>query len=167
MLFFISSVYEFHSFQLQAYMFAHLDRNAVIVTDDILTKEQALTRLVGRACEVFGLYDPDEVLTALIDRESKLSTGIGLEVAVPHCRTPQVRHVVMAAMLAKHPVEYNSVDMLPVRLILLLLSPEHDITGHLASLSSISLATSDEAIRSELLSAADPETLFRCLERIH
>ena len=148
-------------------MFAHLDPGAVIVTRDSMDKEEALTRLVTLSCRVFGISDPGTILAGVVDRESKLSTGIGLEVAVPHCRTSQVRHVVMAAMLARSGIEYNSIDGLPVKLVFLILSPENDITGHLATLSSISHAVSDESIRSSLLEAPDTASLFRGIETIH
>lgn len=141
-------------------MFATLNPDAIIITDDIIDKETAITRLVKQACDIYQLSDSKEILDKVIDRETKLSTGIGLEIAVPHCRTQQVGHVAMAVMVVRHGLEYNSIDGIPVKMLFLIISPERDITGHLICLSVISQAVSDETTRTQLLNSKTPQELF-------
>jgi mannitol/fructose-specific phosphotransferase system IIA component (Ntr-type) len=148
-------------------MFAVLHPDAVIVTNDELDKEKAITTIVNLACSVYTIDECSEILENVINRESKLSTGIGLEVAVPHCWSTQVKHCMMAVMLVPRGVEYNSVDNKPVKLIFLIISPVKDITGHLASLSAISHAVSDETIRTRLLEATSVEELYRSITELH
>ena len=148
-------------------MFAVLHPDAVIISSGKLDKETAITSVVELACRVYTIGDCSEILENVIDRESKLSTGIGLEVAVPHCWSTQVQHCVLAVMLVTDGVEYNSVDNQPVKLIFLIISPVKDITGHLTSLSAISQAASDETIRTRLLSATSVEELYRNVDELH
>ena len=147
-------------------MFPLLTTNAVAVSDEQYEKESALNKIVNIACTAFDIPDEDDILERVIERESCLSTGIGLEVAVPHCRSSQVSHVVLAALLLRNAVDYNSVDGKPVKLIFLIISPLDDFTGHLESLSSISHAISDETLRSELLNSENADALFRKLRTI-
>ncbi len=147
-------------------MFEHLSKDAVIVADEQMDKEGALRAIIERTCEVFGIPDRDSILSSIIDRESRLSTGIGLGIAVPHCRSDMVQHIVMAVMLIPSGVDYNSVDGQPVKLIFLIISPTHDVQGHIACLSTISHAVSDEETRSALLNAPNSEVLYGILDGI-
>ena len=98
-----------------------------MVVNEPLDKEEALGRIIHKACSVFSISDCDTILSAIIDRESKLSTGIGLGIAVPHCRSDKVRNIIIAVMLLTPGIEYNSVDGQPVRLIFLIISPTQDV----------------------------------------
>jgi fructose PTS system EIIBC or EIIC component len=147
-------------------MFDTLDKDAVLVVSEPVEKEEALRMIITRACSVFSLRNCDSILTAIIDRESKLSTGIGLGIAVPHCRSDQVGKIVIAVMLIPGGVEYNSVDGQPVKLIFLIISPTHDVQGHIAILSTISHAVSDEETRMMLLNSGTPEELRANLARV-
>ena len=146
-------------------MFESLTKEAVIIYDESQDKEEALNFVIRRTCQVFHIPDCDTIISSIIDRESKLSTGIGLGVAVPHCRSDRVPKIVMAVMLHKSGIEYNSVDGQPVHLIFLIISPIHDVQGHIAYLSAISHAVSDEETRLHLLNSSTPEELYENLVR--
>lgn len=147
-------------------MFKQLNPEAVIVVHETLDKEEALGRIIHQACGVFSISECDTILSAIIDRESKLSTGIGLGIAVPHCRSDKVRKIIIAVMLLSAGVEYNSVDGQPVKLIFLIISPTQDVQGHIACLSTISHAVSDEETRIRLLNSGTPEELYENLVRV-
>lgn len=141
-------------------MFESLKKEAVIIDNESQDKEEALNRIIRRTCEVFRLSDCDSIISSIIDRESKLSTGIGLGVAVPHCRSDKVQKIIMAVMLHIPGIEYNSVDGQPVHLMFLIISPIHDVQGHIAYLSTISHAVSDEEMRLRLLNSRTPDELY-------
>ena len=83
-------------------MFESLKKEAVILYNESQDKEEALNFIIRQTCEVFRIPDCDSIISSIIDRESKLSTGIGLGIAVPHCRSDKVQKIVMAVML--HPL---------------------------------------------------------------
>ena len=147
-------------------MFNNLKKEAIIITNERMDKEEVLNRIIITACKAFSINECDSILSAIIDRESKLSTGIGLGIAVPHCRSDKVQHIAIAVMLLKEGIEYNSVDGQPVRLIFLIISPLHDVQGHIAALSTISHAVSDEEARLRLLNSKNDEELYKNLTEI-
>ncbi len=145
------------------FMFENLKREAVMYVSEPLDKEEVLNRIITRACEVFRIPDCESILSAIIDRESKLSTGIGLGVAVPHCRSEKVQKIITSVMLTSEGIDYNSVDGQPVRLLFLIVSPIHDVQGHIAYLSTISHAVSDEDIRRGLMDSRSDDELYENL----
>jgi mannitol/fructose-specific phosphotransferase system IIA component (Ntr-type) len=144
-------------------MFEQLKREAVMVVQEPLDKEEALRGIIQRTCDVFSIPECDSILSAIIDREGKLSTGIGLGIAVPHCRSDKVQRIVISVMLHTSGIEYNSVDGQSVKLIFLIISPTHDVQGHIAALSTISHAVSDEDTRMRLLASKTPDELYENL----
>ena len=57
-----------------------------------------------------------QVLASVEERESVLSTGIGLGVAIPHARCSAVQELGVVGGVAAEPVPYDSIDGDPVRL---------------------------------------------------
>lgn len=140
-----------------------LKPEAVSISRSILEKGDALENIIRLVCDAYGLDNFDEIYRLIIDRESRLTTGIGLEVAVPHCRVEGTKNIVLGVLLIPDGIEYNSVDGLPVKLVILLISPLSDVSGHLACLSSISHAVSNEHHRRRLLGAKNEEELFNTI----
>ena len=147
-------------------MICGLKKEAVAFCRDAVTKEEALHKVIELACSAFEISSPDEITALIMERENKLSTGIGLEVAVPHCRSDSVQTRISAALFIPSGIEYNSVDHLPVKLIFLVVSPAADVQGHIACLSSIAQAVSDEEIRRKIIRAASPDELFDLLNSV-
>ena len=144
-------------------MFARLEKKAVFICEDCRDKEDALNRIVDLSCNVFEIGNCDEIFGKVIERESKLSTGIGLEIAVPHCRSEQVTSVLIGVLLIPNGINYNSVDGKPVKLIFLIISPKSDIQGHIVALSTISHTISDEVLRQKLLNSKTSDELYNNL----
>jgi len=59
----------------------------------------------------------DEVLAAVLERESVQSTGIGFGVAIPHGRSAAVPELSMVAGVTPSPVPFDAIDGEPVRLV--------------------------------------------------
>jgi PTS system nitrogen regulatory IIA component len=60
-------------------------------------------------------------------------------------------------------VPFESPDGQPVRLLVVLLVPEHATEEHLEILSELAEILSDASLRESLLSASDPASIFRVL----
>ena len=52
----------------------------------------------------------DAILTALLEREGKMSTGMQLGVAIPHAKTSAVAGLVTAVALAPEGIDFDSLD---------------------------------------------------------
>jgi mannitol/fructose-specific phosphotransferase system IIA component (Ntr-type) len=107
--------------------------------------------------------DFDEVLSAVNERESVLSTGIGFGVAIPHARTPGVPELTIVAGVSKAPVPFDAIDGEPVRLFFLIVGPEASAGLHVKLLSRIARLVRREAVRRELLEALTPDAFYHVL----
>lgn len=142
-------------------MACRLDPRAVKVTREYRDKEAALESLVNLTCDVYGIPDREEVIRSIIERESKLSTGMGLSVAVPHSRFDAIEDILISVLLIPEGIDYNAVDGRPVKLVVMILSSPRDVGSYLALLSSLAQAVSDDDTRSAILSSKDAGELYK------
>lgn len=107
--------------------------------------------------------DEDEVLRAVRERESVLSTGIGHGVAIPHGKSSALPQLRMAAGRTAEPIEFDALDGQPVRLFFLLVGPETAAGPHIKALSRISRLVRRDDIRDRLVSARDAREFLEAL----
>jgi len=81
-------------------------------------KEAVITELVDLLNENGLLSDREEVLEAVMTREKTRSTGIGSGIAIPHGKCKAVKELVMAIGIASEPIDFESIDEKPVKIIL-------------------------------------------------
>jgi mannitol/fructose-specific phosphotransferase system IIA component (Ntr-type) len=128
------------------------------------TKEALIEELVAILDEAGAFRDADEVLRAVRRREDLLSTGIGSGVAIPHGKAESVPALVMAAGVTAEPVDFDSLDGEPVRLLFLLVAPEMAAGPHVKALSRISRLVRRESLRERLASARSPEAFLQIIQ---
>ena len=105
----------------------------------------------------------NKVFDSLFARERLGSTGLGQEVAIPHGRIKGLKSPLIAVLRAEAGVPFEAPDGQPVRLLVVLLVPEHATEEHLEILSELAEILSDATVRENLLTGADPNAIFRVL----
>lgn len=125
-------------------------------------KQGVITELAGALVRHTGAR-LDEVLSAIEDRESVLSTGIGFGVAIPHARCAAVRELTMVGGVSAAPVPYDSIDGEPVRLFFLIVGPEASAGLHVKILSRIARLVRRDGVRKQLVEAPTPDEFYRVL----
>jgi mannitol/fructose-specific phosphotransferase system IIA component (Ntr-type) len=104
--------------------------------------------------------DREKVRTAIFDREQIMSTGVGNGFAIPHGKTDAVSDIVAAFAVTEEPIDYDSLDEKPVRLVFLLVGRDTLVGPHIKLLSRISRLMTKEEFRNRLLECTTPaETL--------
>ena len=103
------------------------------------------------------------LLEALLEREKLGPTGVGNGVALPHARSMDVGRVCGAFILLESPVDFGSVDKVPVDLIFGLFAPENAGVDHLKALAIVSRTLRDSSICAKLRANPDQQTLFTIL----
>ena len=98
-----------------------------------------------------------EIHRAIERREAVLSTGIGNGIAIPHAKSPVLRGMTMAVGTTLDPIEFESLDGGPVRLVWMLAGPDRTIGLHVRTLARISELLRVEKVRAGLIAAASPE----------
>ena len=133
-----------------------------VAIDRLDTKQQVLAQISTVFSDVYGL-DEVEVLEGLEQREALGSTGFGRGVAIPHCRSKDVKRPTLALLKLEQPVDFAAADAVPVSLIFGLVSPENAGASHLHALAAISRFSRDEAMLQALVDAPDAEAMFALL----
>jgi mannitol/fructose-specific phosphotransferase system IIA component (Ntr-type) len=128
------------------------------------TKDELLRELVGVCAKADGMHDDSDVLRAVRERESVLSTGIGSGVAIPHGKSAAVPALRMAAGTSGEPIEFDALDGQPVSLFFLLVGPESAAGPHIKALSRISRLVRKDEVRDRLLAARSSEEFLRALQ---
>ena len=137
-----------------------LDPSCVKVPLQGRTKEAVITELVDLLEGRGLLIDKAAVLDAVLMREQTRSTGIGSGIAIPHGKCKGVKDLVMALGITGEPVDFESIDGKPVRIVVLLVSPTDRTGPHIQALARISRLMLDEKFKEDLESAKTAEDLY-------
>ena len=141
-----------------------LQPGCMIVPLDAPDKESAITQLIHALNDAGALKDCDAVLDVVKTREKTRSTGIGSGIAIPHGKCNYVKELVMAIGIAKEPIDFQSVDGQPVKIILLLVSPADQTGPHIQALARISRLMLDDKFKQQLENAESAEQACELLK---
>lgn len=106
----------------------------------------------------------DELITKVLDRERRGSTGFGRGVAVPHVKHRQSGRMAAAIGLSQRGIDFNSLDKQPVYTVFLLLSPEDRPEEHLQAMEVIFKNLSKDTFRRFLRQAASVDDVRALLD---
>jgi fructose-specific phosphotransferase system IIA component len=134
-----------------------LSEDFVIVGLDASSKEDAINALVDLIAKSDKVKNVNKVREAVFEREKIMTTGVGKGFAVPHGKTDAVTDIVAAFAITKKPIDYDSLDGEPVRLIFLLVGRDNMVGPHIKLLSRISKLMNDNEFRERLLNAKSPK----------
>ncbi|RMH55930.1 MAG: PTS sugar transporter subunit IIA [Candidatus Hydrogenedentota bacterium] len=121
-------------------------------------REEALRAAVGSLAAEVGL-DEEEVFAAVMEREKVMATGMGHGVAIPHAKIKGIDDFKIAICKSSHPIEYESMDSVPVRILVLLLSPEERVRDHVKIIAEISKKLKFSVVRQGILDAKTPQEM--------
>ncbi len=94
-----------------------------------------------------------------------MSTGVGSGFAIPHGKTDAVSDIVAAFAVTSQPIDYQSLDDQPVRLIFLLVGRDNMVGPHIKLLSRISRLMNKDDFRKQLLEAETPTEVLEIFRR--
>jgi mannitol/fructose-specific phosphotransferase system IIA component (Ntr-type) len=137
-----------------------LSPKSIKVPFAVSNKQEAIDGLIDVLAEHGHITDPAEMKHVVWERENQRSTGIGEGFAIPHGKTTNTNRLVLAIGIPTEPIEFDSIDGEPVKLLALLLSPSDKIAEHIQALGRISRLMKDEDFRETAFSAQTPEELY-------
>lgn len=140
-----------------------LDPAAVRVPLVAMAKKAIIDELVDAVVDAGLARDPATLKAAVWEREQQRSTGIGDGLAIPHGKANTVDRLVMAVGKPATPIDFESIDGRPVRLIFLLLSPPGRTAEHIQALSKISRLMTDAKVRMAAYNATSARELHDLL----
>ncbi len=105
---------------------------------------EALIELSDLASKHAGV-EPARTLDLVQTRERIATSALGVGLALPHARIHGLKVSVIAAGLARGGLDFGAPDGLPVRLVLLALTPGDDHETHLGILADVALRLGSES----------------------
>ncbi len=129
-------------------------------------KVAALDELIDLVAEADEVHDKDALWRAMHDRESIMSTGIGVEIAVPHAKLVSVADFVIAVGIAPAGIEWDSIDGKPVKIAVMIAGPEQRQEDYLRILSRAVLLLKNPKNREHLLAAESGDEIVRFFHRV-
>lgn len=129
------------------------------------TKRGAIDELVDALADAGLIGDAAALKRVVWERESQRSTGIGEGLAIPHGKCPTIGRLVMAVGRPAHPIDFDSIDRKPVRLVVLLASPPDRTSDHIQALGRISRLMTNAQFREATYNAPTTESLFALFEK--
>ena len=143
-----------------------------ILTDNLVatdlkgkTKKEIIDAMIDLVSTSPKVMDRERVRKAIFEREEIMSTGVGNGFAIPHGKTDAVADIVAAFAVTAEPIDYQSLDEKPVRLVFLLVGKDNLVGPHIKLLSRISRLMNKEDFRKRLLELKTPHELLEAFRQ--
>lgn len=141
-----------------------LNKKAVTASLKAEDKEGIIRELVELLSKAEDIKNKDELVKALLTRESLGSTGIGQGIGIPHAKSQHVKNLVAAFGLSQKGVNFDSLDGEPVYIFFLLIAPEESAGPHLKALARISRMLKDKYFREMLRKSKDEKEILHIIQ---
>jgi PTS system fructose-specific IIC component/PTS system nitrogen regulatory IIA component len=128
-------------------------------------KDEAFEELVDHFCQADRSGAREEILEALRERESKMSTGIHKGIAIPHGKTNAVDTVRGVVGISRKGVEYDALDGEPVYLLFMIVAPQRDSEKHLRVLKCLAELLENPQFYIDLQSQKDPQGAYKVISK--
>ena len=135
---------------------------AVRVVSHLTSKKRLFQEIGEMVAGVHGL-NVAVAVDGLQERESLGPTGVGHGIALPHARLQDLNKIVGIFMRLEKPLDYDSVDRLPVDLVFALFAPKDSGVDHLKALALVSRTMRDAKVVAKLRANSDPAKLHAIL----
>ena len=116
-------------------------------------KTDVLNQCVDLMAKSGKISDVEKYRKGVFAREDEGTTGIGMGIAIPHCKSDAVKKAGLAAMVVKNGVDFESLDGTPAKIIFLIAAPNTEDNVHLQVLSKLSVMLMDEHFTNSLINA--------------
>lgn len=123
-------------------------------------RDEVLQALVDQLDIEKKLLDKQAFYQAILERESIVSTGIGMGVAVPHAKLTGYDTFFIAIGIHQKGIAWDALDGVPVRLVFMIGGPDDKQTEYLQLLSRLTLAIKDEERRKKILQLSNPKDII-------
>ncbi len=143
---------------------------SVVCDLEAVEKYSAIHELLSKAPVFKQIDNLSAFEQVVIEREKKLSTGLGHGVAFAHGKTDAVNSMYIALGISRQGIEYKALDNKPVHLLFIVANPVDGHIEYLSLISGLSRILRDDIFREKILAMTDVKKIefeFRqALERL-
>ena len=127
-------------------------------------KTEALNQCIDLMAKSGKIADIETYRKGVFAREEEGTTGIGMGIAIPHCKSDAVTKAGLAAMVVKDGVDFESLDGTPAKIIFLIAAPNTEDNVHLQVLSKLSVMLMDEQFTNSLINAGSVDEFLNIID---
>lgn len=127
------------------------------------TKKGVVEEMVDSLVESGKIRNRTAALSAILEREEKMSTGMQHGIAIPHGKTDTVDELIATIALKREGVNFESLDGQPSTIFIMTLSPLNRAGAHIQFLAEISQLLNEPERRAAVLASQNPRELLDAL----
>ncbi|MFA6505957.1 MAG: PTS sugar transporter subunit IIA [Treponemataceae bacterium] len=139
--------------------------NLIKVDLEAEDKEEVFEELVDLFCRSTGNGSREEILSAVRDRELKMSTGIKKGIALPHGKTNAVDRVYGVIGVSRKGIDYDALDGEPVYLLFMMLAPQNDSEKHLRLLKRLAELLDNPSFYDDAIVQKDAQSVNNIIKK--
>ncbi|MFP7484360.1 PTS fructose transporter subunit IIABC [Priestia filamentosa] len=131
------------------------------------TREEIIDEMIGKLNHVGALHSEEKFKQAIMNREQEGTTGIGMNIAIPHGKSDAVKKPSVVFGIKQSGVDWKSLDGTEAKLIFMIAVPkESEGNEHLKILQMLSRKLMDDSYKERLLSVQTKEDAYKLLDEI-
>ncbi|MFJ8355934.1 fructose-specific PTS transporter subunit EIIC [Bacillus paramycoides] len=131
------------------------------------TLDDVIDEMIQKLNHVGALHSKTEFKQAIMNREQESTTGIGMNIAIPHGKSEAVKKPSVVFGIKQSGVDWKSLDGTEAKLIFMIAVPkESEGNEHLKILQMLSRKLMDDSYRERLLSVQTKEEAYKLLDEI-
>ncbi len=146
-----------------------IDPQAIVSPERIVflnysSKREALLSLAENISTAQEITNPQELSREILRREELMSTAIGCGIAIPHVRLSSISDLVISVGISRTDImDFQTLDGVPVRLLLMIAAAYNQHAYYLQTLSFFSARLKNKDIRNALLASNDRQEVYGIL----
>ena len=141
-----------------------LKKEGILLNCPATDRESAIDAMIELHSKVGNLHDAAEFKKAIIAREEKGSTAIGMGIAVPHGKSAAVKNAGLTAITIPNGIDYKSLDGNPSNLFFMIAAPDTAADTHLEVLSKLMTLLMDQTFAKKLLEAKTADEFLKVID---
>lgn len=141
-------------------LYSLLEKSAILSDVEAENKEDLLHIMVDSLRNQVTEEQLEDIRDAVFQREKIMSTGVGKQLAIPHGKVASIDRNIAAFAILKQPIEFDSIDNKPVKMVFLLVGPEKSNSAHIKLLSRISRLMNSSSFRETLADCVGAEQIY-------
>ncbi|HEF7291118.1 PTS mannose transporter subunit IIABC [Bacillus cereus] len=131
------------------------------------TRDDIIDEMIQKLKHVGAVHSVTEFKQAIMNREQESTTGIGVNIAIPHGKSDAVRKPSVVFGIKQSGIDWKSLDGTEAKLIFMIAVPkENEGNQHLKILQMLSRKLMDDSYREQLLSVQTKAEAYKLLDEI-
>jgi Kef-type K+ transport system membrane component KefB/mannitol/fructose-specific phosphotransferase system IIA component (Ntr-type) len=135
----------------------------------IFSSSQTKDEVIAELCKIVAVQkklDFNLLYNSVMKREEIITTGLEKHLAIPHARI-NIKESIIAVAIVRNGIEWNSLDKLPAKFVVLLLTPEDKPEIQLNLLSDIAKKYNDIKIIEEIIASKEANELIYKVKQLY